>query len=99
MMQEFIVEGPGSEYFTQWQRTSFVDDNGTVFIPAAIFDSERRILWCLLYDNIKMMYQNRHVYAPTWWLIKEYPQHTAAIEIIQDRLLQESAKLTASQTA
>ena len=97
-MQEFIVEGTGSEYFTEWQRTSFVDDKGIVFLPAAIFDSERRILWCMLYDNVKLVHQNRHVYAPVWWLIKEYPQHTAAIEIIQHRIHLESAKLTASQT-
>jgi hypothetical protein len=86
-MQEFVLEGKGSEVLDQWLRTSFIDDQGTVYLPCGIMSDESQALLCLAYDGVSYVQHLRHIYAPAWWLKKEYPQCAFLIDIMSTKIV------------
>ena len=90
-MKEFIIENDGLNKLSEWLRTSFIDDYGQIYLPVAAFADEQLAFMCLAFDgNITTVSHEGHYYAPTWWLINEYPKHKKAIEIMRDRVQQEA---------
>ena len=84
-MEQIVIENPLLE---EWMRTAFVDDHGRVFLPCGAFGNELEALLCLSHDGAVMVRHERHIYAPTSWLAKEYPRYAQAIDAI-------AAKVTA----
>lgn len=78
-MEGFVIVGSG---LPEWLRTFFVDDRGEVYLPCAAFGNEQMATLCLVYDGVPVVQDAGHVYAPSWWLIKEHPQSADAIRVM-----------------
>lgn len=94
-MKRFVIEGNGTKELPQWLRTSFVDDEGTVYLPCAVFDNENAAYMCMAFDGVGAVRDKKHAYGPAWWLINEYPKHKKAIEVMRDRVQKETVKVSA----
>lgn len=87
-MKRFVIEGNGTKKLPQWFRTSFIGDDRTVYLPCAVFADEVAAFMALAYDgNVPTVRHRSRIYAPTWWLIDEYPKHKEAIETMRDKIL------------
>ena len=88
-MQQLEIEAPHPD---RWLRTSFVDDNGEVFLPCGAFDNELNAMLCASHDGIAIVQHEGHVYAPRSWLAKEYPKYAKTIETIAASILRSKQK-------
>lgn len=86
-MHEIVIEGEGSDVLSEWLRTSFIGDDGTVYLPCGAMGDENQALLCLAYDGVSYVQHERHIYAPAWWLRKEHPQHTHLIDVMCKKIL------------
>jgi hypothetical protein len=93
-MKTFIAEGNLKTRLPKWLRTSFIDDDGTLFLPCAMFHNERASFLCMSFDGAPMVMDANHVYAPVWWLEQEYPKLKEEIQMISNKIL--SAMRTAT---
>ena len=75
MMKKFIANGNPKTQPSKWLRTSFIDDEGTLYLPCAMFGNEPAAFLCIAFDCIPVRLHKNHVYAPVWWLMNEYPKH------------------------
>ena len=78
----------------EWLRTSFVDDDGRVFLPCGAFGNELTALLCLGHDGEPLVRDGKHVYATAPWLAKEHPQLAEVIDKIAKSV---ASKIRASQ--
>lgn len=83
MMQGFVIDGPGAEKISAWLRTCFWDtDSDNIYLPCGAFASEKDAYLRLAFDGISIVYSEGHIYAPSSWLIREYPKRAWEIETI-----------------
>ena len=86
-MHEIVIGGKGSEVLSEWLRTSFIGDDGTVYLPCGAMSNESESLLCLTYDGVSYVQHKRHIYAPAWWLKKEHPKWAHVIDIMCQKIL------------
>lgn len=72
-IQWFSVSRPQGTREPQWKLCAGIDDNGTVFAPAGITGNEQAVLLCACFDGVPAVVSKCHIYLPTTWLAKEYP--------------------------
>lgn len=60
-VQWYVVDGKGPQYL----RTAAIDDAGTVYVPAAAFGNEQRIMFELAWDgDCPICFERGHIYIP-----------------------------------
>ena len=64
-------QGAGRRRLPTWLRTVFVAADGTVFAPAEL--GGRLAYLFALHDGVRVVSSRRHVYVPTAWRRREYP--------------------------
>ena len=97
-MQKFVAKGNPKTQPRKWLRASFIDEDGTLYLPCAMFGSERAAFLCIAFDGVPVRLDKNHVYAPVWWLMQEYPKHKEEIQIIRDKILAAMEKATDTAT-
>lgn len=78
-MEQIMIEHPKLE---AWLRTSFVADDGQVFLPCGAFDDELKAMLCVAHDGVSVVRHQGHLYVPASWLSEEYPRFADAIDTI-----------------
>jgi hypothetical protein len=89
-MRWFSVKSPGVTppsgiRVPKWKLSAAINDAGIVFAPAAIVGDEQRIFMLSTYDGGPAVIRNGHVYLPTEWLIKEFPDWVEVFQAIEPR--------------
>lgn len=74
--QGYVLEAP---VFDEWLRAFYVNDDGEIYLPCGMFGNETGALLGLVHDGVPYVSEDGHVYAPTKWLIKEYPKEAQNI--------------------
>ena len=57
----------------RWVKRSFVADDGTVFMPAALGGDETRMFLLACFDSVPFIKDSGHLYLPLDWLEKTAP--------------------------
>jgi hypothetical protein len=72
----FFVDNPPGHNIPRWSRSVALASDGTIFAPAAMTDdSEKAVFLKAGWDgNIPAVVDQGHVYLPTWWIAREYPE-------------------------
>ena len=86
-MDQIVLEGKDAHILPEWLRTSFVGDDGTVYLPCGVFDNESSAFLRVTYDNVPVVRQGRHLYAPSDWLAREYPRYAHVVKVMTEKLL------------
>ena len=76
--QKLVVDYKSSEN-PAWLRTSYVRDDGEVFLPCGGFMEDADALGILQKDNISHFEDNGHVYAQATWLAHTNPEKADVI--------------------
>lgn len=79
----YIVENPPGHDRPQWQRSACVDIEGDIYAPAGLFGDEARAHLCAMWDGVSCVFREDHVYLPTYWLAKHYPDDSDLVAIIE----------------
>jgi hypothetical protein len=69
-----VFNGPPGPAIPKWKRTLAVSDDGTVYMPAAAAGDENAVGMCASYDGVSAVVIQRHLFLPTSWLTREYPE-------------------------
>ncbi len=74
-MKWFVLEKNSNFNLPEWARTFGIDDNGVVFIPAAVTEIPEDEVYQRLetYSDIPMAQYCEHFYMPSGWLAQEFP--------------------------
>jgi len=75
-MERYVIKGDALD---EWLRTSFVSDQGEVFLPCGAFGDEIAALLSLAHDGASFVCDGAHIYAPTSWLARQHPRFADAI--------------------
>lgn len=94
MMQWFEVERPPGTREPRWKFCAAIDDKNTVFAPAGIVGNEQAVMMCAAFDGIPAVISKHHIYLPTTWLIREYPDWAEVFHSIERRIHREMADET-----
>lgn len=83
----FAVDNSIGKRIPEWRRSFGVDDDGTVYVPAAMagVETELNVLLCAQDAGQRSAVHLDHHFVPTTWLKQEYPKHLELIEIIEKR--------------
>lgn len=71
-MQWLCLEDTEREMPT-WASRCFVDDDGTIYLPAFLAAKENKVFLMAAFDNVSLVVQDGHLYAPSGWLRETYP--------------------------
>jgi hypothetical protein len=85
----FEVKRPQGTQEPRWKFCAAINDKNTVFAPAAIAGNEQAIFLCDSFDGVPAVISKHHVYLPTAWLVKEYPDMAEVFYSIERRCLGE----------
>lgn len=85
-MQWYVAEFTEGKKIPKWQRTLAVDDNGTIYVPAAIAGNEMSVFLAVTYDNIPVICDSNHLYVPVTWLAREYPDTADLCALIESNV-------------
>ena len=66
----------------KWKRMVFVDDEGAIYVPAEVADNETAVMLAASWDGVPVMHCKGHLFAPTWWIKREYPNDKQLLQII-----------------
>jgi hypothetical protein len=71
-----------------WQRSAFVADDGTVYVPAALTDDrELAVVLKAAWDgNVSLVFQDGHYFLPARWIAVEYPEVADLCDLIERRV-------------
>lgn len=85
MIHTIKVEADG---FKEWQKLSFYDDeHDRVYLPAAVVGSnEMVVFFCASHDGVGMIRDGGHLYVPTDWMAKEYPDTAEVCRLVEERV-------------
>jgi hypothetical protein len=78
-----FVDNPPGAAIAQWKRSSAIDDDGRVFVPAVLFGPEGTIFLCISYDGQPIVYDDGHLYVPADWAAGEFPDMADACRLIE----------------
>ena len=79
-----FAQPAGRRRLPTWLRTVFVAADGTVFAPAEL--GGRLAYLCALHDGVRIVSSRRHVYVPTTWLRREYPDTAAVLDRLEAQM-------------
>lgn len=80
----WVMTEKGKERLPKWARSAAVRSDGTVFLPAAYAGNENMVFLCAGYDgDVPVLSANHHLYIPTWWIAREYPELRERLEAIE----------------
>lgn len=90
----YNVDSPSARYAPpSWLRSASVDEQGNVYIPAALAGDETIVLLHATWSGNIPIIMNQflddsepHVYLPTWWIIAVYPNIANAIREIERKV-------------
>ncbi len=57
----------------EWIRSAALADDGRVYMPAAACGNETQALLAAGFDGVDMLMDDNHLYLPTDWMAREYP--------------------------
>lgn len=77
-MQWLTIENPKSHQYPMWLRSFAVEDDGQVWMPAALAGDEATTVLCLAFDGEEGVERDGHVYVRASWLAREFPHTRAA---------------------
>jgi hypothetical protein len=77
-------QGAGRRRLPTWLRTVFVAADGTVFAPAEL--GGRLAYLFALHDGVRVVSSRRHVYVPTAWRRREYPDTAAVLDRLEAQM-------------
>jgi hypothetical protein len=60
--------------FPTYLRTAGIDEEGTVFAPAALTGNEKNAALCAIWDGIPAAIHRGHVFLPTSWMTQHCPK-------------------------
>ncbi len=86
-MDQIVMQGKDDYKLPEWLRTSFIGDDGTVYLPCGACSDERDALLRLAYDNVPVVRHHGHLYAPSSWLAREYPKYAHVFRIMGQKIL------------
>lgn len=69
-----------------WLRSAAINEEGTVFAPAALTGNEMSAFLKASWDGVRAVIYRGHVFLPTTWLALEYPQVEMLCEKIESRV-------------
>lgn len=72
-----LAEFPGEP---RWRRLVAVDDDGTVFVPAAMSGNEQKAVLLSAYDAVKCIERSGHFYLPTAFMVATFPDTLQACQ-------------------
>ena len=78
------VENPEGKKIPKWMRTLGISAEQTVFVPAAIGGNELTVSLCTAYDGTAMVTYRNHVFVPSAWLSKEFPDARELCEVMEN---------------
>ncbi|RTT13490.1 hypothetical protein DY954_07590 [Pseudomonas aeruginosa] len=83
----FSVPNPEHKRFPEWRRSFGIDDQGEVYVPAAMAgdENELNVMLCAADDRQITAVHLEHHFVPSEWLKREFPKHFELIEIIEAR--------------
>jgi len=83
----FCVSNTDDKRFPEWRRSFGVNDDGIVFVPAAMAgdETEMNVTLCASGDGQSTAVHLDHHFVPSDWLKREFPKHFELIEIIEAR--------------
>lgn len=71
----------------RWVRSIAVADDGTVYAPAAMTNDEDGAFARVFFDGeIKMIFDEDHLYLPTRWIAGAYPEVADLCESIEAKV-------------
>lgn len=71
---DWYETAPQDKKFPGWLRSAAINEEGTVFAPAALTGNEGGAFLCASWDGVPTVIHRGHVYLPTAWLAREHPQ-------------------------
>ena len=78
----------GERKAPKWARSAAIDDNGDIFVPAAIAGSETAVFFCLGWDGGEpAVWDSKHLFVRASWLAKEFPLTREVCEKITKKML------------
>jgi len=77
-------EAPGKS--AKWARRAAVSSDGIIYIPGAIAGGEMNVFLCASYDGTSAVLDGDHVYYPSDWLKREFPESKDVVELIERRI-------------
>ncbi len=89
---EWFEVSAGGRKMPKWLRRAVRDDDGTIFLPAAIAGvSEMEMLLCAGYDGTPAIVDGNHAYYPADWIAREWPIAAPTVVRIKERLSSETS--------
>jgi hypothetical protein len=74
----------------KWQRRAAIAGDGTIFIPAIVAGGENTVFLCAGYDGTRVVYHSGHLYVPSDWVKREFPQVADVALKIEGRVAEAS---------
>lgn len=78
------TENPSGKKMPKWIRSLGISDDGVVFVPAAIGGNEQNVFLCTAYDGASAATYRNHVFVPSTWLSKEFPDTRELCEVMEN---------------
>lgn len=78
------IENPEGKKIPKWIRTLGISTEQTIFVPAAIGGNEMTVSLCTAYDGTAMVTYRNHVFVPSAWLSKEFPDARELCEVMEN---------------
>jgi hypothetical protein len=69
-----------------WARSAVIDADGVVYVPAAIGGNEDNVLICAVWENVTSIYSDGHLYLPSEWMAREYPDMADIVRLVESRV-------------
>lgn len=70
----------------RWLASAAMAPDGTVFVPAAYAGDEHKVKLCAVFDGETILEKGGHIYVPSGWLAREYPDTADLCELIGRRV-------------
>jgi hypothetical protein len=73
----YVIRNAEGEHFPEWVRTFFVDAKDEIYLLAEF--AGPAVFFCAFHDAVPMVVDNRHMYLPASWMIREFPDRAGRI--------------------
>jgi hypothetical protein len=83
----FVPQPETGKQVPKWMRSAAIDDDGTVFVAAAMAGNAQASFLSACFDGVPVV-QDRwgHVYLPTSWMAQEYSSWSEVFASIERRM-------------
>ena len=80
------VEVQTETRMAKWKRRAWCCDDGEVFVPAVLCDSETVAMLAASFDGTPIVVDAKHLYLPVSWLCREYPDMADRLNELADKV-------------